>query len=66
MLLRFQYGVFIYHHVLIHVYSTMTTKLAIIPILRNATPMYTYQTHEKKYDIIIYKNTHTAIPVFLL
>ena len=38
-----------YHPVLIHVhvYSAMTTKLAIILILRNATRMYIHIKHMK-------------------
>ena len=49
-----------YHSVLIHVHvlSAMTTKLAIILILRKATRRYTHQTHKNRYNIIIYKNTH--------
>ena len=41
-----------YHPVLIHVYSTMITELAIILILRNATVKYTHQTHEKIYNYL--------------
>ena len=50
-----------YHPILIHVhvYSAMTTKLAIILILRNAT----HQAHENKYKSLF---TKIPIPVTLL